>query len=593
MIIKKTSSVVSHAIVRDLSKNIETSTHYLTTLIDKFESILKNGSTTSGGSGGGGLQIQTINTLGSLFDLVSVASLLNRPEPLIEILTVLESPNLRIPSIQAITEYINTIVQRKLLQQQQVDNNLIVTTIQGLFIRLMNFLEKLIPIEIKEFDQSRSLSIPFKDSVASVLIVILSNFQSILVQQQQCIVGIILAEQMIILLSNTESSTMTCLEYLKSRFQQLADEKLKNGPVVFDRVALQFKLESYLPNLYQSLYRIVKRFDTNLIDERESQSKGILYKPLSDPEGEEWAKSEELISQILRNSSYLYPQQSFSFFINHFSSLLKNQDSINSSKISVNCWSLGVTSEFLDLSQINQLIASLLRDFNQLENGLKEVVYLGLLHIVRHAKPLIQSTGDNTINEIIQIIINQLIPSNRESLVEMSIYTLSEIINTRNSSLAKSSRSLYNYQMVQILPILFDLYKWSNQNLGNDSISYQIPIKKNILELFEIFISNYQDNNPSSLKNDLLLPLFQTMINDQLISTPASINEILPKSLSFLSKLFTKFGANVPSEIKFVLAFILKPALQNAYEQCTHSQGIILLTRITNLLKIIQDTALQ
>ncbi|EGC32343.1 hypothetical protein DICPUDRAFT_98907 [Dictyostelium purpureum] len=202
--------------------------------------------------------------------------------------------------------------------------------------------------------------------------------------------------------------------------------------------------------------------------------------------------------------------------------------------------------------------------------------------------------NNNSLTQILNPLIEQLKSNNNyQDNFKLWSNTINNNLNF-NISLAKSMKNLFNVQMSQLYPILIDLFKWSNQEhqpIEKFSGS-QISFKKNIIELLTAYIDNQStsSNTPidPSLQNTLLLFL-EALCQDPTRTSQIYVTEVLPKTISFISSVISTFKSNLSTQIsKGLFDTFYKFSLEQAFNQSNQSRGLLLLSKIWNLVNSIQ-----
>ncbi|EGG24177.1 hypothetical protein DFA_06324 [Cavenderia fasciculata] len=616
-----------------------------------------------------------IGTLTSMFELVD-PSLLVQSFPLLTQPTVFGQ--CRMASVLALIEFVNVF------SSALPTNPTFSISVPEIFTNIVKTLSEIpLPKTFKEVNTFYVKHGVLLSNISSLLIQLVKSFTPILNQQQQqkqipaISQSLLLAHTYITLLSwsNDPLIFTPTLEFWKFNFSREENPCFINSDPFY---------QDLVQPICRVIYKILKLKDLDLIENRDSICRGILYKEdVDDSESEEWIPLSNLISTTILELSQSYPTLVYNNLTKKF--ITNSEKAFSSNKFSSISWCLSKCLNFVEFEKTRQLMDNLYQ--YKVEAEYKELVYLAILFMIRNATNYLQSpntqvlpflnlliswinqspangTGSNLLEMSIQTllvickrkgqnlytehnefyeIINQTIYSNN---LKLSIYqknilfesigvllksypnqlptsTWSSIIDplnqllvsksfenlnlegigewsnhivnilSFNNALAKSTGPIYLQQLYTILPHLLELYKWSIIQ-KSDNISYQshqLAVKKAIINLVESNCNfNLQSDNSASqtFVEKCLIPLFSVMVQDQSLTTPSSVSQLLPRILQFMTVVFEKTGPLLPIHIsQYLTKTFLLPSLADAIIQSTLSKGQGLINRIWTLFSII------
>ncbi|KAN0008893.1 hypothetical protein ACTFIU_009559 [Dictyostelium citrinum] len=201
------------------------------------------------------------------------------------------------------------------------------------------------------------------------------------------------------------------------------------------------------------------------------------------------------------------------------------------------------------------------------------------------------SVNNNELLIVLQPIIEKLKSS--KLINDSDRNSINNSLNN-NISLAKTMKHLFKYQMIQLSPILIDLFNWSNQPSNNTpSNSGSIfSFKKNIIDIVDLYIKQQplQQSNQSleSLQNEIS-KYSELIYNDPTIKSQVYKVDVLPKTLSLIITIVSTFKNQLQKQlIDYLFTPFFTLSIQEAAQQSSGSKGLNLLNRIWELVHSVE-----
>ncbi|KYR01624.1 hypothetical protein DLAC_01624 [Tieghemostelium lacteum] len=567
------------------------------------------------------LQIEALNTLKAIVELVDIELLLNQ-EALQLIFLKSQESYFRGACVLVFIEYISAFIQHqnKVTVQQFQDYS--VKFIPYFFGELMrtSLSQQILTATRKDIKKHYSSQSKLYSNFCVLLSLLLKNFIEILYARE----GFQESDRFTsIMLSILELESGFILDYHLEKCKFL--KQSKNIQIV------QTNQPRYL-EFYKGVYHLLKRQNRLIFDDSEQDPpiNGILCN-LEDKSLSDWIKYSETLEEIIIQYSGLYGELVNSIFVEKFKYLLYNTRVQKQSSDEIGCkiqsifWIFGVSmgGYQVEPGQQQQFFTQLISV--EVNDYLKESIFLGVLFILRFSPKLLRVANAQFIHNIIQIVITQFLMSGKTCLVEMSVETLSILLDKPHISKASPDRldsvlmnqaerkdlfservrlkifecvgsylgnrasqpgelqqylqvileqylkqlqsqdllkstgiKAYGKQtnyilsalihlekglnsnngcLVQFLiPILDQTYKWTCVKLQPEQeyLPVQLSFKKKILEIYEDFVLHYSSDQIQNLLNQMN-SFLSIMTMDELITSSAYSDQVLPKIITFLS----------------------------------------------------------